>query len=96
MAKLEPMSVEEIKTLLAAQLLRSDVKCSDNPMCCLIFTWANERAEKNNSTWSISRNTYREHIFVNGVKVKNPHYKWEDADWLNEVLDEIGFPHEAR
>lgn len=88
MGKIEPITVEEIKYLIA-QYGAPSAKWAR-----LILAWAHERAEKNRAEHP---DTCEQCLTAYHDKDKCHRNSWAMfADWLNEVLDEIGFPHEAR
>jgi hypothetical protein len=96
MPKFEPMSVEEISELID----RISWTGLANPISLnyctarLILAWAHERAEKNRAEHP---DTCEQCITAYHDKDHCPRYHWEHfSDWLNEVLDEIGWPEEQR
>jgi hypothetical protein len=91
MSKIEPMSVEEIKEHLGLTLSLiprgEGAEAIITARLRLILAWAHERALKNQSYWQTT------------LKNAGTTYKrmsWDQSDWLNEVLDEIGWPKEQR
>lgn len=84
MTKIEPMSVKEI-----AQLRKDYERNPTGTVMCLILAWACERAEWYKLAFELK------HLSCVGMDGCSDKRHWRtSSDWLNEVLDEIGFPHD--
>lgn len=98
MNRIEPMTVEEIKTFLATYDVMNARGLMYHNWGRLILAWAHERARANKLEFLLHPTCSLEsHIF--GTREYNlhacPRDRHED-DWLNEVLDEISWPKEHR
>ena len=86
---IEPLTIGEIKELVSS---RDHLR--------LILAWAHERARGNKHGFEHRPMCPpRSHLF--NTKEQQEHHgkcKWDrtSADWLNEVLDEIGWPQDQR
>lgn len=93
MTKIEPMTVEEMRAMVPRLFASTkDISLVERRVASdvlrLILAWAQERAKNNRHLWF----TYLNSI---GVYAEQRHrLKWTDADWLNKVLSEIGWPED--
>ena len=97
MSQIEPMSIEKIKWLVAryrAHLARGiDSTTWGDLGPSLALAWAHERAKKNESDFRLVHDDY---VLDNCPRVDKRKHLFGPADWLNEVLAEIGWPEDQR
>ena len=96
--KIEPMSVEEIKTQV--DIYNSPTLSLNSVPGRLILAWAHERARANMYCWET---LHREHDVTREClgcgSTDDPRHKWglgltDTDEWLAAVLEEIGWPKE--
>lgn len=87
-AMIEPMTIEEIKREVAQIDWRFVLEphARSYKEARRWMAWAHERARGNHYLHEMCHNQDRSH----------PNFGRSDSDWLNEVLDEIGWPKESR
>ena len=91
--KIEPMRREPINADDISHILNGTMKgyaIVPQDVQRLIYALAQERARANHYLFKLTHPTV--------CRACTDHLKitWIDADWLNEVLDEIGWPKDGR
>lgn len=93
MSTIKPYDIEDIKELVKTfnlpEILEPGIPANwpNRRLTRMVLAWAHERARGNRQHWLMSFQV-GEYDFSRK--------DWTDADWLNEVLDEISWPEDQR
>lgn len=91
---IEPYDIEDIKELVTTfglpEILEPGIPANwpNRRLTRMILAWAHERARANKEEWVGNQRDYSRRLTDEDCV--------NTADWLNEVLDEIGWPEGQR